>query len=218
MQDLGLQEAILQNNADIDYPATFSRNTTATPIDGVWASPALDILQSGYTAYGVWDHRGAWIDVDSTTLFGGGALFPHTVTARRLQLKSPSTVQRYIQKYQQLVDKHNLAARIFRLENTIQEDIPLTMEQIHEIEAIDTLRTKLMLQAEKHCRKLRMGAIPFSPQVVQPAREKEYWRLVRRRMEGKQVSSRLLSRRRKMAGITEPTNHLTLEEVIRRQA
>ena len=37
-------------------------------------------------------------------------------------------------------------------------------------------------------------------------------------MEGKQVSSRLLSRRRKMAGITEPTNHLTLEEVIHRQA
>ena len=142
MQDLGLQEAILQNNADTDYPATFSCNTTATPINGVRASPALDILQSGYTAYGVWDHQGAWIDVDSTTLFGGGSLFPHNLTARRLQLQSPSTVQRYIQKYQHLVATHNLAARIFRLENSIQEDIPLTPEQTHEIEAIDKLRTK----------------------------------------------------------------------------
>ena len=217
MTTLNLQEAILSAHEDATPPATYSRNSRDIPIDGVWISPTIQILQAGYTPFGSWDHRGAWIDVSNASVFGSHPPPQITISARRLQLNAPSTVHRYLQQYKQLVSQHKLADRIFALENTIQDNTPLTTAQQKEIKAIDTLQTKLMLQAEKHSRKLRVGALPFSPQLVQPAREKEYWRLVGRKLDGYRVSSRLLSRRRKMAGIQEPIAHLTKEDVHRRQ-
>ena len=63
-----------------------------------------------------------------------------------------------------------------------------------------------------------MGALPFSPSLVQPAQEKAYWRLVLRQRGGKQVSSRLIQRRKKLAGITEPTTHYTIPDIQKRIA
>ena len=46
-------------------------------------------------------------------------------------------------------------------------DIPMTSEQQEEFEALDDIRKKGMLLAEKRCRKMKMGAIRWSPIIQQ---------------------------------------------------
>jgi hypothetical protein len=77
----------------------------------------------------------------------------------------------------------------------------MTEDQIKEYETIDSIRRKHVNSAEKKCRKLRKGNIPYSP-VIQQARNKiEGWSLLLKSKKGLKVSSRKLSRTLKKAGI-----------------
>jgi len=49
--------------------------------------------------------------------------------------------------------------------SSVQEGIPLSLEQMMEFEMIDALCTKGMNNAEKLCQKMKMGAIKWSPEL-----------------------------------------------------
>ena len=68
---LGLQEAILSHHDNaVPSLSTHIRNDCNRIIDGIWKTPALVIRRSGYTSFSTWDHRTAWIDLDTTSAFG----------------------------------------------------------------------------------------------------------------------------------------------------
>jgi len=50
LTQLSLVEAILERHGS-DGPATHKRNSTKTPIDGIWLSPGLKIERGGYFEY-----------------------------------------------------------------------------------------------------------------------------------------------------------------------
>jgi len=62
--------------------------------------------------------------------------------------------------------KHNLFEHARVLWKSVQDRTPLTLEQMMEFENLDALRTKGMIDAEKHCRKMKMGAIEWSPDLT----------------------------------------------------
>ena len=58
----------------------------------------------------------------------------------------------------------NIAQQVIALELTVT--IPMTTQDIDKYELLDKCIIKCMLKAEKKCRKLYMGGVPFSPELV----------------------------------------------------
>ena len=80
-------------------------------------------------------------------------------------------------------------------------------------ENLDELRMRALPHADKNCRKLHMGATPWSPIYQANCARIEYWTLVRNKLSGrKQVNANLLRRKAKAANITYDPSW-TLEDV-----
>ena len=73
--------------------------------------------------------------------------------------------------------------------------------QIHEYEELDRLREESMLYAEKHCRKLKMGGVRWSPALQQARNKITYYTLSYRRLRGRKLSSKILQRYSKRTGL-----------------
>ena len=58
----------------------------------------------------------------------------------------------------------NIAQQVIALELSVT--IPMTTQDIDKYETIDKCITKCMLKAEKKCRKLHMGGVPYSSELV----------------------------------------------------
>jgi hypothetical protein len=107
--------------------------------------------------------------------------------------------------------------------------LPLTPEQAQAAKAIDILRTKCMLKAERWCRKLRMGAIQFSPTLAKAIKDLAFWDVALRpkfptvhgsdpeRQQRAQLSSRLWRRKKKAAGIRYKIGNMSKEEMEHKQ-
>ena len=78
-------------------------------------------------------------------------------------------------------------------------------------EALDRARSQAMARAELKCRKLCMGQIDFSPELIVWAKRKEVWELVCRYRRGNKVSTTTIRRRARAAGEEHPLT-ATLEE------
>jgi hypothetical protein len=99
------------------------------------------------------------------------------------------------------------------LQKTVRFGVPLRPAQALEANAIDTLKTKAMRQAEKKCRKLKMGGVAFSMATEGPRRRIHFWILAIRRSKGGKVSSRLWRRKKKKANISEAVRMLSIEDM-----
>jgi hypothetical protein len=201
--NLHLREVILQKHGR-RAPSTYRRNTKDIPIDGIWASLGLNITSGGYFAMDEvitgTDHRALWIDITHQQFYGTKGYAPIAKpSARRLTNNNPKTRSNFNRKRKTYATQTALLERIIALERSITNT--MTEDQIKEYETIDSIRRKHVNSAEKKCRKLRKGNIPYSP-VIQQARNKiEGWSLLLKSKKGLKVSSRKLSRTLKKAGI-----------------
>ena len=74
-RSLGLLDAILSQHAPASPPATHNRNQSRTPIDGIWVSPGLHVVCSGYAPFDssyamASNHRLLWVELDNRSLLG----------------------------------------------------------------------------------------------------------------------------------------------------
>lgn len=70
IQQTGLQEVLLTRHGNL-APTTYHNGSS--PIDGIFASPSIDILISGYFEFGFGpptDHHRLWIDIHNQVAFG----------------------------------------------------------------------------------------------------------------------------------------------------
>ena len=106
---LGLRNLIFSRHDSAQAPATCYRNQSGISIDGVWASPTLDLVRGGYLERGDFpgDHRPIWFEVSHVQAFGKSPPKLIKPQARRLQLRDPRCVARY-----QLKLKSNCYANI----------------------------------------------------------------------------------------------------------
>jgi hypothetical protein len=134
--------------------------------------------------------------------------------ARRLKCNDPCVVQRFNQYYFEFLRKHKLHKRVFALEAIICYPLPIRLQR--EAEKLDVKKMEGILWADKRCRKLRMGGIPFSWRFQEPNSAVGFWNEMLRETLGNEVNSKTLQRLIKKAAIPTLLREIrayTLEQV-----
>lgn len=166
-----------------------STNTGSYPIGGIFVSPELSNITRGeWLELGedFSDHRILFFDIDMFQLLGRHKNFTAVRTIRRLQCNDPRTVHAYNSILERQYQFHNDANKLAGLDATIK-DMP-TSQQLVALNKLDRINTQLIKHAERRCRKLRMGAHPFTPQTAKLGLSIEFWRALIRKLEGPNIS------------------------------
>lgn len=188
------------------------QNTSHTPIDTIWTSESINILQGGYTDYvfiTLSDHQCLWVDISSTTAFGHNMPLISYPRTWRLHCKDPRVVQNYIRKYKKLASKHDLLWKVQALSSKAVYPLPQNLQQ--EYESLDCIRCTITQR--KTCRKLRKGQVSFSPKLQKASLLLKAYTLLKKKSLGRKVSSRLLARSLKKAGLSSLVHALTGPEL-----
>lgn len=195
LEEIHMKEAILQKHGLLG-PATHKRNSTSSPIDGIWTTPGIAIERGGYFAYDEvvmnTDHQCLWIDVPFSSVFGHDLPPAKRRTARRLHCKDPRLVENFIKLYHQFADPLQLFERVNQLD-LHAKTLPRS-QVIAEYEELDLLQCQATAFAEAKCRKLRTGQVAFSPEINEARSLIRAWSLLVNKSKGRKVSSRMLSR------------------------
>ena len=208
-QSVGLKE-IITNNRDENAPATFHRGSA--PIDGIFATPTINMLQGGYLPFGEMpsDHRTLWLDISYENAFGYTMPPILNPISRRLKSNIPSSRNRFNQDYKSFIQRHHLEARLYSLQEKIT--LPILPLDAAEYEKILKIRSSAISYADKRCRRVFLGATPFSLKLKHASKQLELWKAVKTKKSGAQYSMNKLRRLEKQVG-TRNTLDLPLEEI-----
>jgi len=111
---------------------------------------------------------------------------------RRLQCSNPNSTDNFIHRYKSTIVNLNLLQKAKFLEEQIS--YPISEQHQKDYEELDKIRCKAVAEAERKCRKLRMGNVPFSPTIKLRMNHIKAWTLLLKRATGHRVSSRYLGR------------------------
>jgi hypothetical protein len=205
---LGLTEAA-SVRAGEDTPATQKRGSR--PIDGIFLSPTLSTVNSGYVDAGS-DHLCVWVDIAYEAAFGYNPPPSKKPQARRLKMMDPRIVAKYLLLLRKWYKAHGLFERIEKLHNDVATT--MTTQQEMEWESIDDIRVKGMLFAEKNCRQLFTGKVEWTPELAKLRRQETVWKLIVKRKEGRKGDSSYLAKLAGAEGMLE-CRAVDLPEAIR---
>lgn len=212
---IGLREAITENREGA-ADATYHRNTTRTPIDGIFMSESLFLQAGGYLPFGYLpsDHRAIYIDILITNAFGFRIRDIPIHPQRRLKCDLPWVVTKFKQDYKHYIKQHSLHIRLYNLQ-TLAQTRQLTDWEAYtaELNSIMEQRKFFLLKADKHCRKLCMGNVAFSDAYERASAAIGVWNGVITKKKGAKFSTSKIMRLARKARINNPLN-CTLEEAI----
>ena len=202
---------IYQNDGDT-LPSTSL--TGSYPIDAIFVSPQLQqIVRGGWIQVekSIGDHRALFIDIPIKTLLGENPFTIHRSTARRLICEQPKIVE----KYNQLLENQLIQQKTFQKFNNFsvkyRHGITQSEDAIKELDSIDNSITNCIIYAEKRCRKLKSGMVPYTPEISAIGKEINVWNNVLRKKRGCNISSTYIKRIAKKSGIINPSE-LSLED------
>ena len=188
--DLNMED-IISKRSNTDGPATFIRGQRQ--IDGAWATKDIKISAAGFLPFnfGAGDHRAIFVDIPLSSFIGTEL---HTIarpTARRLICNQEHIYNKYCDLLENYLVQHR-----------VQEKLDLLAQKQHltktirtaVLESIDLVIGEGMRMAEKRCRKLRMGAVPYSPELAKAGIQIKLWSLVVRHKRGKNINTRYIRR------------------------
>ena len=189
-------------------PPTYNKGST--PIDEIFVSRGLEISGSGYLDHGTneGDHCPLWVDISTESALGINPPKVNSIHARRLTMKDTNTVNKYNTVLQEEFDKKKVYTRALDLYN--QYSGKLTPTQMAEYDDLDYVRSQAMKKAERKCRKLHMGALPWSPTLQHSRNRIQYIKLTIRRKKGRRVSARYLMRLSRKVGQNLQYNSITV--------
>ncbi len=208
-QQLGLEELITKKHCNVKPTATYNRGKDC--IDGIFGSASIHLLRGGHLAHGCFpsDHCLLYGDITYANAFG--YKMPKLVKppGRRLKCNDPRVKKRWQQHYHTFAREHNIESRIFYLESVARR--PLTTEQGLEFEKLLRLKRQGIAYADKRCRKLRMGSVPFSDKLKEAGTKLALWEAVVTKKTGTKFSMNKLRRMEKSVGLSN-TLHTTIEQ------
>ena len=179
-------------------------NRGSAPIDGIWVSSTLLGGRCGYLPHGEGppgcDHCILWLDLPKASVFGN-KLVSSKPSARRLKCQDPRTVQRFQEHYVEKLMAQELLERCSALHSQAQTGV-WTDTMALEWESIDQIRMDYIAQADRHCRKLKMGNVDWSPAVAKTMKTILAWSLLRRRLTTARVNGRYVRRILHQVGIS----------------
>jgi len=206
INQLELSEAITSKHNLDDGIATYQRGSKI--IDGIFTSRSIEITQCGYLPFCFFpsDHRGLWIDINYHKTFGFITNTAVQPNARRLKTNDPHVVSKWQQVYCSYLQKHNLPQRQYKLEASVQAST-VTTTQMEEYNKIIAQRTEGMKLAERKCRRLKMGNVPFSPTLELDRKRISLWSAVKKKKLGCKSSTRNIIKLGNIVGINNPMEY-----------
>jgi hypothetical protein len=108
-------------------------------------------------------------------------------SARRLKTGDPRIVKKFNKEYTKFIKQHKLHTKLFQLEGAMGQ--ALTPTQATAYEQYLTLRHKGIILAEKRCRKLKMGMVPYSEEINTCRLTIQLWRAVITKKKGCKYSN-----------------------------
>ena len=187
-----------------DAPATYHRGSekidfvliSASLVTAVWAASIM-ALHDGYLS----DHRALLVNFDATSLFLGETSQVTPAVERRLTSTSPRAVHTYVVAMKEQVEKHNLLAKVKRLQQMSVHHV-WSDECILEWEVIDRRLAEARIFAERKCKVKRSGMLPWSPALQTAGSTLLYWRLRMHRYTSRRVNSRMIKQLEKRLQLT----------------
>jgi hypothetical protein len=204
---LDMQETVLATNGT---PLTATHFRGTRPIDAIWATKDLEVVNACAlpVGFGVGDHRMFVVDFTLKSMVGEDPKIIAHPQARRLNSRIPSCHRKYIQIFESLIAKHRL---IDKLNEAHVADVSPEVRK-EKIDKIDEIGKDCMLHAEKKCRKIRSGTIPFSPEASLWIKRCQFYRSLLRFWAGRKKNRGNLKRAARRCKIANPFS-LTPEEV-----
>lgn len=121
---------------------------------------------------------------------------------------------RYATRLEELIVKHNLIERIGEI-NEKGKSVRWTQNAMNKV---DRESMQYMIAAEKKCRKIRSGVIPFSPEAVRWIRRIQVYRALLQWRAGRRKNMGNLKRLARRVGISEPFQKSVIELNLRLKA
>jgi hypothetical protein len=176
LNDIGLTEIITQRHNDKTPFSTCNKGQNT--IDGIFTSSTIHITKGGYLPFTHFptDHRALWIDVSMANLCGSDMAPITAPQARRLKCNDPKTQEKWIKLYTQYLNERRAITRAYRLQDNLH--LPLTDTIKDEYEKLRTIRMDARIYADKRCRKLHMGGVPFSADLAKARSHIELWKAI----------------------------------------
>ena len=198
MQELGLIDLIDHRHSPCPRTQKRSKNS---PIDFIFGSPGLRIRACGYLPFNrlVSDHRALWIDIEYTSFLGYKPPPLLGPAARRLKLEDPAVVSKYLTTLHSILLEKGVFTIANRLDAITTHPLPEWVIELHE--SLDKILMEAMATAERQCRNLKTGEIPWSPQYAKARYIVEYWQTRIDIHNGLKVHSRHLRKLRILANL-----------------
>jgi hypothetical protein len=181
------------------------------PIDGIFTTLDIHAIQGGKTPT-KWgtnsDHRLLWIDIDESNIFGNESTTFWRPHARRLKMDDPRIVKRYNHIRETLIKQDNLLSKLMTLNNQISEH-GLNLSTERDIEWLDHVRCMHIMQADRLCRKFKVGKVLWSPEIQQSIDRIRYYRACLSQFQKNKINSRtLLKLYKKTSGFCKPSSEI----------
>jgi hypothetical protein len=186
MRSLGLLDVCTQKHGP-NAPSTYARGST--PIDAIFVSSTLLGSPCGYLPVSC-DHRILWIDIPFQTILGRDIPIAFIRPPQWLTQNDPRVVQKYITELTKLMKDSNFLPRLQALKNDICSYPTATQLQLYN--QLDDIRLRSIQIANKNCRHIKLGQVPYSPRLVMSWHKLKAWKLLLKKLKGGKVDSRYL--------------------------
>lgn len=207
LQRIGLSD-IITKRYGTNAPPTHADGSKV--IDGIFTTSALSNCRCGFLPV-LFDHRALWIEVPMDLALGTNLAPTYRPQARRLKLEDPRIVTRFLDIYEAEAKRYNL----LQLAEQLLNNNRTTNAQYDHL---DNLKQKCRTVADAGCRKLQMGATPWSPDYRQIELLCRYWYQHKRcatavsESRNNQTKRKTLDRMAKRCGLVHRTG-LTLNYI-----
>ena len=200
-RSMGLRD-LVHERTQTAGPATWFRGRHQ--IDGVFATAGVECHGARFLPFwaGIGDHRAIVVDIPLQSLIGEQLLKIVRPPARRLQCSQAQVRQRYVNVLREQFEIHRIYEKTAALYQSATYPPPPGFAKAAE--ALDRIRTQLMIHAEKVCRKRRMGEVDYSPEVIIWKKRRDVWREVIKYRSGGKINKTSLRRRAQACGINTP--------------
>jgi hypothetical protein len=177
--NLGLRNTILTHNNSRDPLATHRRGSQMV-ITGA-------AMLGGNDSLG--DHHTLIVDFEEDSLIGENLLKIVHPETRRLVCGQPEVRHHYTAVLSKSFRRHKVLAKLLSIQAERSANQPLSEDLSARMAQIDKVKMELMRSAEMKCRKLKMGAVDFSPAMAAAGDLVWLQGLVKCRQMGQKIAS-----------------------------
>ena len=188
LEAVGMMEGVISQHKKDSAPATCAKNTNRTPIDSIWISPGVEILQCGFLPFHDYrgfdsDHRLIWVEIDNASIFGHYPQKMWKAPETRVKSNDPRCRDRYIERVLQKYEEEKIfvqceALRQLCLDHDNGENVGPAIEELHAELKEKTIRIRRAV--DDKLLKFHAGAVPWSPPIQKHRDRVEYWHRVLR--------------------------------------